>query len=84
MRSPRADPAAHSVVSVEYPESSHDIISSRPSFDTAGGRVLDVTALAPTIAEARARAYAAVADLSWPGLHARADIASSPTEEVTG
>jgi phosphoribosylamine--glycine ligase len=43
---------------------------------TAGGRVLDVTALGPTVAEARSRAYAAVADLSWPGLQARTDIAA--------
>ena len=50
---------------------------------TAGGRVLNVTALGPTIAEARARAYAAVGHLSWPGMHVRADIAGSPTEEVT-
>jgi phosphoribosylamine--glycine ligase len=43
---------------------------------TAGGRVLDVTALGSSVAEARSRAYAAVADLSWPGLQARADIAA--------
>jgi phosphoribosylamine--glycine ligase len=44
---------------------------------TAGGRVLDVTALGPTVAEARARAYAAVADLSWPGMQVRTDIAAA-------
>jgi phosphoribosylamine---glycine ligase len=43
---------------------------------TAGGRVLDVTAVAPTLGEARARAYAAVAEVSWPGMHVRSDIAS--------
>ena len=43
---------------------------------TAGGRVLDVTALGPTVAEARSRAYAAVADLSWPGMQVRSDIAA--------
>jgi phosphoribosylamine--glycine ligase len=43
---------------------------------TAGGRVLNVTALAPTIAEARSRAYDAVARISWPGMHHRTDIAS--------
>jgi phosphoribosylamine--glycine ligase len=42
---------------------------------TAGGRVLNVTALAPTIAEARARAYAGVGKISWPGMHHRTDIA---------
>jgi phosphoribosylamine--glycine ligase len=46
---------------------------------TAGGRVLTVTGLGPTLADARARAYEAVARLSWPGLHTRADIAATPT-----
>jgi phosphoribosylamine--glycine ligase len=44
---------------------------------TAGGRVLNVTALAPDLATARDRAYAALAELSWPGLHARRDIAAA-------
>ena len=42
---------------------------------TAGGRVLDVTATGPTIADARARAYEAVARIRWPGAHFRRDIA---------
>jgi phosphoribosylamine--glycine ligase len=42
---------------------------------TAGGRVLAVTALAATLAEARERAYAAVGQLSWPGMVRRSDIA---------
>ncbi len=49
---------------------------------TAGGRVLDVTALAPDIARARQRAYQAVACLNWPGLHVRTDIAANPTKEL--
>jgi len=44
---------------------------------TAGGRVLDVTALGPTVGAARERAYEALAALHWPGLHARTDIAAS-------
>jgi phosphoribosylamine--glycine ligase len=44
---------------------------------TAGGRVLNVTATAPTIKEARDRAYAAVGRISWPGMHFRSDIAAS-------
>lgn len=43
---------------------------------TAGGRVLDVTALAPTLREARARAYDAVRQISWAGMHYRKDIAA--------
>ncbi len=43
---------------------------------TNGGRVLTVTATAPTVAAARDRAYAAVTEISWPGMHYRRDIAS--------
>ena len=39
-----------------------------------GGRVLDVTALGPTIAEARDRAYAAVSAIDWPEGFYRHDI----------
>jgi len=46
---------------------------------TAGGRVLNVTGQGPDLAEARRRAYEAVAHLSWPGLHHRTDIAATPT-----
>jgi phosphoribosylamine--glycine ligase len=48
-----------------------------PGDVTAGGRVLNVTALAPTIEEARDRAYEAVGRISWPGMHFRTDIARS-------
>ena len=40
----------------------------------AGGRVLGVTALGTTIAEAQKRAYAAVAAIDWPGGFCRTDI----------
>jgi len=39
-----------------------------------GGRVLDVTALGADVAEARARAYAAVAKIGWQGAFHRGDI----------
>ena len=42
---------------------------------TAGGRVLAVTALAPTLDDARLRAYDAVAQIGWPGVQFRTDIA---------
>ena len=48
---------------------------------TAGGRVLDVTATAPTLREARDRAYGALALISWPGMHYRRDIAHSALGE---
>jgi phosphoribosylamine---glycine ligase len=41
---------------------------------TAGGRVLNVTALAPSMAEARERAYEAVARITFPGAFHRTDI----------
>jgi len=41
---------------------------------TAGGRVLGVQALGADIAEASARAYAAVGRISFPGMHWRHDI----------
>ena len=63
-----------------------------PPIETAGGRVLGVTALGGTIDEARSRAYEAVALLGWPGMHHRTDIAAHvagprpagvpPTQEV--
>ena len=41
---------------------------------TAGGRVLNVTALGPDFATARDRAYEAVARISWDGMFYRSDI----------
>ncbi|MGI8758548.1 MAG: phosphoribosylamine--glycine ligase [Acidimicrobiales bacterium] len=43
---------------------------------TGGGRALDVTAVAATLADARDRAYEAVSRLSWPGMQYRSDIAA--------
>jgi len=45
-------------------------------FYTAGGRVLGVTATAPTLAEARDRAYAAAEPIEWEGMQMRHDIAA--------
>jgi phosphoribosylamine--glycine ligase len=42
---------------------------------TAGGRVIGVTTLASTLAEARDRAYAAVGQISFERAHFRKDIA---------
>jgi len=49
------------------------------SLVTAGGRVLTVTGQGPSVDEARRLAYAAVDELSWPGLRCRTDIAATPT-----
>jgi phosphoribosylamine---glycine ligase len=45
---------------------------------TNGGRILDVTACAPSVAEARSRAYAACELISFPGMRYRRDIALEP------
>jgi phosphoribosylamine--glycine ligase len=44
---------------------------------TAGGRVLAVTAVGSDVADARAKAYEAVATISFPGAQWRRDIASA-------
>jgi phosphoribosylamine--glycine ligase len=41
---------------------------------TAGGRVLCVTAVGETVAEAQRLAYARASRISWPGMHYRRDI----------
>jgi phosphoribosylamine--glycine ligase len=51
---------------------------------TAGGRVLNVTALGTTAAEARARAYEAVGLISFDGAQHRRDIAARVAERVPG
>jgi len=47
---------------------------------TAGGRVLNVLGRGPDAATARARAYAAMEHIRWPGMHHRSDIAGPVAE----
>jgi phosphoribosylamine---glycine ligase len=49
---------------------------------TAGGRVLAVSALGATAAEARERSYEACSLISFPGMHYRKDIAANLGEAV--
>lgn len=49
---------------------------------TAGGRVLNVTALGPTPAAARDRAYDAAGRISFHGMQIRSDIAARAVERV--
>ena len=49
-----------------------------------GGRVLNVTALGATVAEARDRAYRAVEDISWPDGFCRTDIGWRAIARETG
>jgi phosphoribosylamine--glycine ligase len=51
---------------------------------TAGGRVLNVTALGATVSEARARAYDAVERIRFDGAQYRRDIAARVAERVAG
>ena len=53
-------------------------------FLTAGGRVLGVTVLAPTLAEAKARAYAAAGGIHFEGMQFRSDIAAKDCEATVG
>jgi phosphoribosylamine--glycine ligase len=52
------------------------------SFFTAGGRVLNVTALGSTPAEARKRAYDAADLIHFPGMQMRSDIAARAVDRV--
>ncbi|HEY5816072.1 MAG TPA: phosphoribosylamine--glycine ligase [Solirubrobacterales bacterium] len=51
---------------------------------TAGGRVLNVTALGPTPAVARDRAYDAARRIDFEGMQIRSDIAARAVERVPG
>jgi len=50
---------------------------------TGGGRVLNVTARAASLEEARRRAYVAAGRIGWPGAHYRTDIAAAAAEGPT-
>ncbi|MCB9726625.1 MAG: phosphoribosylamine--glycine ligase [Spirochaetaceae bacterium] len=49
-------------------------------FETAGGRVLGITARGDSVAEARERAYRAVERIGFEGMHFRRDIAARALE----
>ena len=52
---------------------------TRPTYTTAGGRVLGVTATGNDLASAIALAYSAVNKISWPGMQYRKDIGTVKT-----
>lgn len=54
------------------------------SITAQGGRVLGVTACAPTVAEAQSRAYRAVDLIDWPGGFCRRDIGWRAVERENG
>jgi phosphoribosylamine--glycine ligase len=51
---------------------------------TAGGRVLNVTGLGPSPAEARERAYDAARQISFDGMQMRTDIAARAVDRLAG
>ena len=59
-------------VKVFFAGTSYD--SERDAFYVSGGRVMAVTGEAPTLQEARSRAYSAVSEISFEGMHYRRDI----------
>ena len=58
--------------------------NSAGSLVTAGGRVLVLTGMGPSLAAARDRAYEAAARVVFPGAHYRRDIAGFAGAEVLG
>ena len=70
----------HVIEGLADAEAMDDVVVFRYTVDdegrAAGGRVLSVTAKGPDVPAARARAYEAVAKISWPGMQYRTDIAS--------
>jgi phosphoribosylamine--glycine ligase len=77
-------PQAGSVIAGAEADFGHDVVVFHAgtkrredgSLVAAGGRVLNVCAVGATLAEARERAYAAVARIDWPGGFHRTDIGS--------
>jgi phosphoribosylamine--glycine ligase len=79
---PAAARTGDKILGLEAVEGMRDVIVFNagvgPGSTTAGGRVLNVTALGPTVTAARDRAYEAAGRITWPGMHFRHDIAAAP------
>ena len=56
--------------------------SENGQIQTNGGRVLGLTAVAPTMSEARALAYQAVEKVNFEGMHYRTDIAGESSDRI--
>ncbi len=63
-------------VSVYHAGTTRDLNSSSRPFVTAGGRVLGISALGPTIEKARSLAYQGAESVNWDGCQVRDDIAA--------
>ena len=81
---PRSYQTGLAIQGLETAESSEDVVvfhagtrrSPSGGFETAGGRVLGVTARGGSVAEARERAYAAADRIRFDAVHLRRDIAA--------
>ena len=81
---PRSYPTGHAIAGLEDAEAEEGVVvfhagtrrAPEGHFETAGGRVLGVTARGGSVETARARAYAAVQAIAFEGAHSRTDIAS--------
>jgi phosphoribosylamine---glycine ligase len=79
----RSDHAGAPIAGIEEAEAGGAVVfhggtaSRNGNLVTNGGRILSVTALAPTIPEARDRAYAAVNKVTFDGVRFRTDIAAA-------
>ncbi|HEY7455888.1 MAG TPA: phosphoribosylamine--glycine ligase [Solirubrobacterales bacterium] len=81
--SSRGDPIDGLAAAAELAEVTHAGTAARDGeIVTAGGRVLNVTALGPTPAAARDRAYDAAGRISFDGMQIRSDIAARAVERV--
>jgi len=80
---PRSYSTGHRILGLETAESGGDVVvfhagtrrGADGGFETAGGRVLGVTARGESVQVARDRAYAAVEGIEFEGAHHRTDIA---------
>jgi phosphoribosylamine---glycine ligase len=83
--SSKGDPISGLDEAAEIAEVTHAGTAERDGeIVTAGGRVLNVTALGPTPADARNRAYDAASRISFDGMQIRTDIAARAAERVPG
>jgi phosphoribosylamine--glycine ligase len=82
--SSKGDPIRGLEAAAELAEITHAGTAERDGqIVTAGGRVLNLTALGATPAEARDRAYDAARQIDFDGMQMRSDIASRAVDRVT-
>jgi len=89
---PRSYETGKTILGVEEAEADPGVVvfhagtkrGANGRFVTAGGRVLGVTAAGESVAQARARAYAAAGKIRFDGMHLRRDIAARAVPRSPG